>query len=75
MTLCSRIDLVGVLSPVCLLEYKKALKNMASGDRITIRLDDPTVLRDLITIIKRSDDEILKITEEAAFCEIAVRKN
>lgn len=74
MTSMARLNLVGILSPLCLLECKKALNRLQSGEKITIRLDDSFVLKDLITIVERSEDRILSVSEKADYCQIAIQK-
>jgi len=74
MTLTSTISLVGLLSPVCLLECKRVLKDLKSGETVALLLDDRYVLKDLVTIIQRSDDEILEISEQTDHSRITIRK-
>lgn len=53
------LDLKGVISPLDLLKSKSSLASMEKGDILEVILADEDVAEDLITIIKRSSDEIL----------------
>ncbi|MBU2643062.1 sulfurtransferase TusA family protein [bacterium] len=74
MPVDSKLNLIGVISPVCLLECKKAMKSLKSGGKITILLDDKSVVSDLITIVKRSQDQILGVTNKTDHCQISIQK-
>jgi len=74
MSLVSRVNLIGVISPVCLLECKKAIKELKSGEQVIFLLDDTVVANDLITIIERSKDRIVDVDKKADHCQIAIQK-
>ncbi len=74
MSLVSQINLIGVISPVCLLECKKAIKELKSGEQVIFLLDDTFVANDLITIIERSNDRVIEIEEKTDYCQIAIQK-
>jgi TusA-related sulfurtransferase len=53
------LDLKGVISPLNLLKCKSCLKSMENGDILEVMLADIDVVRDLIMIVKRSQDEVV----------------
>ena len=54
-----RLDLIGVMLPVCLLKSKSVLSKMNAGDVLEISLQDPEVVEELIKIIERSQDQVM----------------
>ncbi len=55
----SALDLKGVISPLDLLKCKTCLKSMKAGDVLEVLLADKDVVRALVTIIHRSNDQLL----------------
>jgi TusA-related sulfurtransferase len=55
-----RLDLTGVLPPICLLHCKKQLNKMAVGEVVCVHLKDQATAKDLALIIERSKDRIIK---------------
>ena len=53
------LDLRGVISPLNLLKCKSCLKSMDEGDVLEVFLADMDVVQDLMTIVNRSDDDIV----------------
>lgn len=48
------LDLRGVVLPISLLKCKTALMGMDPGENLDILINDPSVVEDLVKIIKRS---------------------
>jgi TusA-related sulfurtransferase len=55
-----KLDLTGLLPPMCLLQCKKQLNKMVSGEVVCVCLKDEAVAKDLALIIERSNDQIIK---------------
>jgi len=68
------LNLVGVLSPFCLLKIKKMLMENTSGESIQVLLQDFDVIDDLKKIIDCSTDEIVKIQKKKNHYKITIRK-
>jgi len=54
-----KLDLCGVLEPYCLLMCKSTLASMKPGAVLEIHLRDPETLKDLLTILERSQEIVL----------------
>ncbi|MDX2445916.1 MAG: sulfurtransferase TusA family protein [Desulfobacterales bacterium] len=55
-----KLDLTGLLPPICLLQCKKQLNIMTKGEVVCVYLKDQAVAKDLALIIERSKDQIIK---------------
>lgn len=55
-----KLNLVGILSPISLLKCKSVLAQMHCGDVLEISLQDPDVVEELIKIVERSNDKVMK---------------
>ncbi len=53
------LDLKGVISPLNLLKCKCCLKSMNKGGILEVMLADMDAVKDLITIINRSRDDLI----------------
>ena len=58
------LDLIGVVSPVCLLKCKRVLSEMSAGETLDILLQDPDVVEELVKIIDRSADKVIQTAQE-----------
>ena len=55
------LDLIGVLSPLCLLKCKSVLSAMESGHVLEVLLQDHDVVKELSKIINYSQDAVIKL--------------
>ena len=69
-----KMDLIGVVSPVCLLKCKSVLAGMSAGDVLEIFLQDFEVVEELIKIIQPSKDQVISNELERDHYRICVRK-
>ena len=74
MGLKSKLDLVGVGWPVCLLECKRTLNDLETGDILEISMQDPDAINELVTIVERSQDHILEMHEDPDRYRIQIQK-
>jgi len=68
------LDLVGVISPVCLLKCKSCLKSMSAGETMDVLVQDPEVVEELERIIERSVDEVTDCNKEGDTYRICILK-
>jgi len=69
------LDLIGVISPVCLLKCTSELAKMGAGDLLEVLLQDPGVVEALIKIVERSKDHVIKSEREGDHYRICVKKS
>lgn len=69
-----KLDLVGVVSPLCLMKCKSCLQSMTSGEIVEVRIEDPDVVDELVVIIGRSKDLIIDRKREKDCHRIRIRK-
>ena len=75
MTPKSVFDLIGVVSPICLLKCKSELDRMDSGDELEIMVQDPEVVKDLLRIIHRSQCCLIASHNEEDHYRLHIQKN
>ena len=68
------LDLIGVVSPVCILKCKSELARMATGYTLEVLLQDPEVVEELIKIVERSKDHVIKSEQEGDHFRIQLKK-
>ena len=60
MAVNQKLNLIGVVSPFCLLEFKNALTRLKGGQLLEVLIQDPEVVHDLIRLVERSDDRLVE---------------
>jgi tRNA 2-thiouridine synthesizing protein A len=68
------LDLIGVISPVCILKCKSELARMDAGNVLEVLLQDPDVVHELIKIVQRSKDQVIKSEREGDHYRIWLKK-
>jgi TusA-related sulfurtransferase len=68
------LNLLEIMAPVCLLKCKSALEAMKPGNALEVLLQDPEVVEDLIKIIDRSGDKLVKVGMEGNHYRIRIEK-
>ena len=68
------LDLIGVISPVCILKCKSKLARLDAGNVLEVLLQDPEVVEELIKIIRRSKDQVIKSEPENDHYRIWLKK-
>jgi TusA-related sulfurtransferase len=68
------LDLRGVISPLNLLKCKSCLKAMEKGEILEVMLADRDVVKDLILIVKRSNDEVIYKSKAGAGIRLGIQK-
>ena len=68
------LDTSGLKCPLPVLKAKKAMKEMAAGDRITVIATDPSSLKDFEAFCEATGDKLLESTEEAGVFTYVIEK-
>jgi len=72
--MASTLNLIGVVSPICLLKCKSALSRLTPGDVIQVMVQDEEVVESLSMILKQSQDSMESFTREGECFRISIRK-
>ncbi len=70
----AEINLVGVVSPICLLELKRALSKLEAGQVLEVLIQDYQVAQKIIQIVDRSLDQLLDWRETGSAYRIRIQK-
>ena len=70
----AEIDLVGLVSPICLLELKRALRSLGPGQILEVLIQDYQVAEKIIQIVERSPDRLLDLREADSAYRIRIQK-
>jgi TusA-related sulfurtransferase len=74
MTLPSKLDLVGVAWPVCLLKFKSAVNALSSCGVLEVRTQDPDVVTHITLIVDRSEDSLINQQKEDNVYRLSIQK-
>lgn len=74
MEMASTLDLIGVVSPICLLKCKSALARLNPGEVLEVVVQDEEVVESLSMILKQSRDELEAFSKEGDCFRISIRK-
>lgn len=70
----SELNLLEVMSPLCLLKCKSFLDEMKSGNSLEVLVQDPEVVEDLVKIVERSKDQLIKVEKEGEYFRVYIEK-
>ena len=70
----SQLNLVGVVSPVCLLKCQSALNILKPGNILEVMVQDPEVVNNLQKIIERSANQVVKTERKDEYFQIFIRR-
>jgi TusA-related sulfurtransferase len=71
----AELDLSGIIWPMCLLEFKRALLELKSSGRIEVLVRDPEVADQLRMIIEHSEHRLIKRQEEGEKVRLFIQIN
>jgi TusA-related sulfurtransferase len=74
MSSVSELDLTGIVWPVCLLEFKRALLSLDSEGKIEVLTQDSDVVEHIKMIIERSEDMFLSRQMEGNTVRLSIYK-
>ena len=69
-----QLDLCGIVTPCSLMLCKSTLASMKAGAILEVHLSDPETLKDLLLILKRSGEEIVKRVQHGEMTCFWVKK-
>lgn len=65
----TQLNLVGMVSPFCLLAFKAAMARLNPQQVLEVRVRDPEVMADLVRLVHHSPDRLINREEEGdCFC-------
>ena len=73
-TKTSQLNLVGVVSPVCLLKCQSALNILKPGNILEVMVQDPEVVNNLQKIIERSANQVIKTERRDDYFQIVIHR-
>lgn len=74
MSSVSELDLTGIVWPVCLLEFKRALLSLDSEGKLEVLTQDSDVVEHIKMIIERSEDMFLSRQMEGNTVRLSIYK-
>ena len=74
MKMASTLDLIGVVSPICLLKCKSALARLDPGEVLEVLVQDQEVVESLSMILKQSEDRMEAFSKEGECFRLSIRK-
>ena len=74
MEMASTLDLIGVVSPICVLKCKSALSRLNPGEVIEVMVQDEEVVESLSMILKQSQDRMEAFSKEGGCYRISIRR-
>jgi TusA-related sulfurtransferase len=72
--MASTLDLIGVITPICLLKCKSALARLNPGEELEVMVQDEEVFESLSMILKQSQDRMESFSKEGECYRISIRK-
>jgi TusA-related sulfurtransferase len=70
----SKLDLVGIAWPMCLLKFKCALNDLCSCDVLEVLARDPDVVRSITMIVDRSGNELISRQKDGEIYRLSIEK-
>jgi TusA-related sulfurtransferase len=72
--MATKLDLIGVVSPICLLKCKSALSRLNPGEVLEVMVQDEEVVESLSMILKQSQDSMESFKKEGECFRLSIRK-
>ena len=69
-----QIDCIGLFCPMPIVKTREAIREMAVGQVLEMRSDDPASDADMKTWVERSGHEMIDVSREGAVYRFLVRK-
>jgi len=69
-----KLNLISVISPLCLLKCKSTLSRMNTGDVLEVWLQDPEVVENIEKIISLSHDQIIQTNRHKGRYRLFIEK-
>ena len=74
MSSTAQLDLIGIAWPVCLLKFKTVLNSLGSCDVLEVLAQDPEVVENIVMIIERSEDTLIKRQKDGNSYRLLVQR-
>ena len=74
MTSPSKLDLVGVAWPVCLLQFKSASSSMGVREILEVSTQDPDVVANITLLVNRSGDTLVDQQKDGEIYRLSIQK-
>ena len=74
MKVASKLDLVGVAWPVCLLKFLSAVNFLCACEVLEVLTQDPDVVADITMIVDRSADCLIDQQKEGDVYRLSIQK-
>jgi len=74
MGMASTLDLIGVVSPICLLKCKSALARLNPGEMLDVLVQDAEAVESISMILKQSEDRMEAFSKEGECYRISIRR-
>lgn len=74
MTLTSKLNLVGIAWPVCLLKFKSAVNGLCPCEVMEVSTQDPDVVANITMIVDRSEDTLINQQKEGDVYRLSIQK-
>lgn len=68
------LDARGWSCPWCILKAESLLKLMEPGKILEVLVTDPQIIRDLPSVLRQSNDQMIKVDQQQEFCRLYVRR-
>ncbi len=75
MQTVSTLNLIGVVSPFCLMEFKSALVLVGEGQMLEVLIQDPSVVEDLVRLVEHSNDRLVELKKEGNCYHLVVLRS
>ena len=72
--LISKLNLVGVTWPVCLLKFKSAANGLRVCEVLEVLTQDPDVVADITMLVSRSEDTLIDQQKDGDVYRLSIQK-
>ena len=68
------LDARGWNCPWCILKAESLLRLMEPGKILEVLVTDPQIIKDLPSVLRQSNDQMIKVDQQQEFCRLYVRR-
>jgi TusA-related sulfurtransferase len=74
MMFISKLNLVGVEWPVCLLKFKRAANGLGNSEVLEVLIQDPDVVANITLLVNRSADTLIAQQKDGEVYRLSIQK-
>ena len=74
MMVISKLNLVGVAWPVCLLKFKSTASRLGDGEVLEVLIRDPDVVANITMLVNRSEDTLINQQKDGEVYRLSIQK-